>query len=165
MTSESTFAIDLPLPPVSNQAHPLFTRVATMPHAAWVDLENCERTVAQAGICVLLVAGDPVRYAEGLDVAVVLPELRQHFSASYPQFFMGMVTAADEDAIAKKYGATRRPSMIFFRDGQYLDCLGGMLDWDDYLVQLPTLLAAVPKRAPSIGIAVVNGDSKDSSCH
>ena len=45
--------------------------------ARWVDEGTVDDWAAEGGDRVLLLAGDPVQFPEGLDVAVVLPELRR----------------------------------------------------------------------------------------
>jgi hydrogenase-1 operon protein HyaF len=85
---------------------------------------------AGGGDRVVLLAGDPVRFPEGQDVAAVLPELMKAF----PQRFVVVVVPRDnEDAVARRYGSQRWPTLLFFRDGQYVTALAGMQDWDVYL--------------------------------
>lgn len=113
----------------------------------------------------LLFAGDPVRFPEAVDVAVVLPEL-QKVSASVGRPF-GMAVAVPEtaEALAKKYGSQRWPTLMFFRSGHYVTTLSGMHDWSDYLTLLAQALAAPTSRAPTIGIPVVGIQAQGASCH
>lgn len=141
---------------------PLIDRLVSAHGAIWLTADNVADWAAAGGDRVILLAGDPVRFPEALDVAVVLPELRQHFAQ---RFAVGVATREHEDAIAKRYGSIRWPALVFVRDGQYVTVLSGMLDWDVYVERVAEALAMPVSRAPTIGIPVRNGSASDSSCH
>lgn len=141
---------------------PLIDRLVSAHGATWLTADNVADWAAAGGDRVILLAGDPVRFPEALDVAVVLPELRQHFAQ---RFAVGVATREHEDAIAKRYGSIRWPALVFVRDGQYVTVLSGMLDWDVYVERVAEALAMPASRAPTIGIPVRNGSASDSSCH
>ncbi|MEK7884640.1 hydrogenase [Methyloversatilis sp. NSM2] len=141
---------------------PLVDRLVSAHGATWLTADNVADWAAGGGDRVILLAGDPVRFPEALDVAVVLPELRQHFAQ---RFAVGVATREHEDAIAKRYGSIRWPALVFVRDGQYVTVLSGMLDWDVYVERVAEALAMPVSRAPTIGIPVRNGSASDSSCH
>lgn len=137
-------------------APPLIARLVEQHGAHWIGTTVGADFLAAAGDCALLIAGDPVRFPEGLDVAVVLPELRRAFDG---RFRIGVAEPAAEDALARRYGAQRRPALVFLRDGGYVATISGMLDWDDYLSQVAATLALPVSRAPSVGIPVVSGNA------
>lgn len=141
---------------------PLIDRLVSAHGATWLTADNVADWAAGGGDRVILLAGDPVRFPEALDVAVVLPELRQHFAQ---RFAVGVAVREHEDAIAKRYGSIRWPALVFVRDGQYVTVLSGMLDWDVYVERVTEALAMPASRAPTIGIPVRNGSASDSSCH
>lgn len=141
--------------------HPLAERLVTTHGATPLTRETLDGFVARPGDRVMLFCGDPVRFPEGADVAVVLPELRAAFAG---RFDIGVVMPSDEDAIARRYGVQRWPSLVFLRDGQYVTVLSGMRDWDDYLRDVAQALQTLPSRAPSIGIPLVSA-STDAHCH
>lgn len=141
---------------------PLIDRLVSAHGATWLTADNVADWAAAGGDRVILLAGDPVRFPEALDVAVVLPELRQHFAQ---RFAVGVAVREHEDAIAKRYGSIRWPALVFVRDGQYVTVLSGMLDWDVYVERVAEALAMPASRAPTIGIPVRNGSASDSSCH
>lgn len=141
---------------------PLIDRLVSTHGATWLTADNVADWAAGGGDRVILLAGDPVRFPEALDVAVVLPELHQHFGQ---RFAIGVATREHEDAIAKRYGSIRWPALVFVRDGQYVTVLSGMLDWDVYVERVAEALAMPVSRAPTIGIPVRNGNASDSSCH
>jgi hydrogenase-1 operon protein HyaE len=141
-------------------AHPLMQRLVDAHGAQWVGMAGLDDWVkATPGDAVLLVAGDAVRFPEGLDVAVVLPELR---AAARSTFRIGVATSADEDAIASRFGAQRRPSLIFLRDGRYATTVAGMHDWGDYVGQVQAALAHPTGPAP-MAIQALGGPA--TSCH
>ncbi len=127
-----------------------------------VDADALETFVAAPGTRVLLLAGDPVQFPEGLDVAVVLPELRTQLAAD---FVIGVVEPTSQEAVARRYGSQRWPALVFLRDGQYVTTLAGMHDWAEYLQLVEAALAAPASRVPGIGIPVVSATSASSSCH
>ncbi|MBL8466475.1 hydrogenase [Methyloversatilis discipulorum] len=141
---------------------PLIDRLVSAHGATWLTADNVADWAAAGGDRVILLAGDPVRFPEALDVAVVLPELRQHFAQ---RFAIGVAVREHEDAIAKRYGSIRWPALVFVRDGQYVTVLSGMLDWDVYVERVTEALAMPASRAPTVGIPVRNGSASDSSCH
>ncbi|CAB3738600.1 hypothetical protein LMG22037_06246 [Paraburkholderia phenoliruptrix] len=150
-----------PLPVASGAVPPLIARLLDQFEAQWVDPASIDSWLAAEGFGVLLIAGDPVRFPESLDVAVVLPELR---AACGQQFRIGIVRAEHEEALAARFGARRRPTLVCVRDGGYLGELAGMLDWDDYVSQLTAIFERPASRPPSVGIPVVTV-SGGSGCH
>lgn len=146
------------------EAHaPLVQRLAREFGATWVDETTVAEWTAGGGDRVVLLAGDPVRFPEGVDVAAVLPELMKSFPR---RFAVAVVPRDHEDAVAKRYGSQRWPTLLFFRDGQYVTAIAGMQDWDVYLSGVAAVLAMPPSRPPTIGIPVVSQTGKsDSSCH
>lgn len=150
--------------PVASRVPPLVQQLADK--SAWVSTDTLDAFLKTPGDAVLFIWSDPVRFPETLDVAVVLPELQKHFSQGGPaRFAIGVVTGDSEDAVARRFGAQRRPSLVFVRDGQYVTTVDGMLDWDVYVDQVQQALAAPTRRAPSVGIPVVNGDAGGAACH
>lgn len=138
--------------------HPLVERLITVTRAQTIALASIEAFEAEPGAAVLYFGGDPVRFPEALDVAVVLPELRAYCGG----FRVGVVAREAEDALARRYAVQRWPSLVVVRDGGYLGTLSGMKDWDDYLRELRALLAGTPGRRPLPAIAV---HASGAACH
>lgn len=124
---------------------PLLQRLGAADGSHWVDAAGLEAFLARGGEQVLFFQGDPVRFPEVLDVAVVLPELRRHFDQ---RFEIGCVVRADERALAGRYGVVHWPSLVFLRDGRWVDTVHGMLDWDVYLRRLAQVFAKPASRPP-----------------
>ncbi len=145
------------------EAHaPLVQRLARDFGATWVDETSVADWTAGGGDRVVLLAGDPVRFPEGVDVAAVLPELMKTFPK---RFTVAVVPRDNEDAVAKRYGSQRWPTLLFFRDGQYVTAIAGMQDWDVYLSGVAAALTMPPSRPPTIGIPVVSQTGGSSGCH
>jgi hydrogenase-1 operon protein HyaE len=151
--------------PSNDPAAQLVMRLAREFGAAWVDETTVADWSAGGGDRVVLLAGDAVRFPEGQDVAAVLPELMKSFPK---RFQIAVVPRDNEDAVAKRYGSQRWPTLLFFRDGQYVTAIAGMQDWDVYLKAVAAALAMPPSRPPTIGIPVVSQNTtkaSDSGCH
>jgi hydrogenase-1 operon protein HyaE len=150
-------------PSDTTQVHaPLVQRLVREGAAVWVDESSVADWIAGGGDRVVLLAGDPVRFPEGVDVAAVLPELMKAFAQ---RFVVAVVPRESEDAVARRYGSQRWPTLLFFRDGQYVTAIAGMQDWDVYLSGVAAALAMPPSRPPTIGIPVVGQTAAGSSCH
>ena len=142
---------------------PLVQRLAREFGATWVDEQTVAGWTAGGGDRVVLLAGDPVRFPEGVDVAAVLPELMKAFPK---RFAVAVVPQGSEDAVARRYGSQRWPTLLFFRDGQYVTAIAGMQDWDVYVSGVAAALAMPPSRPPTIGIPIVSQTGgAGSSCH
>lgn len=142
--------------------HPLVQRLIDASGACAVDPAALDEWLARPGDHVLLFGGDPVRFPEALDVAVVLPELRAAFG---DRFDIGVVPREHEDALARRFGVQRWPSLVFLRAGGYLATVSGMRDWTDYLADIAHALEQPVGRAPSVGIPVVGAGAPASACH
>lgn len=164
MTADTESRLSLPVqaPRTPADTSPLVARLAEVCGASWVDADSIDAWAAQGGDRVVLLAGDAVRFPEGQDVAVVLPELRRSLGA---RFAVGIVQRAHEDALARRFGSQRWPTLLFLRDGQYVTALPGMHDWEDFLHKTEAALAAPVSRPPSIGIPLVSAASSDGGCH
>lgn len=166
-TTETTPTTGQPYPlpaPDTNPAPPQVMRLVSEQGADWVDASTVAAWSAGGGDRVVLLAGDAVRFPEGQDVAAVLPELLKSFPG---RLRLAVVPRDEEDAVARRYGSQRWPTLLFFRDGQYVTAIAGMQDWDVYLKAVAAALAMPPSRAPTVGIPVVSqtGGGSDSACH
>lgn len=113
---------------------PLVQRLVDQFAASWVGLDNIDAWLSRPGEALLLLCGDPVRYPESLDVAVVLPELCQVLALRHGcRLRIGVGRRADEEALAERFALRRWPSIIWLRDGGFVTQIDGMRDWDVYL--------------------------------
>jgi hydrogenase-1 operon protein HyaE len=141
---------------------PLVARLVTQHGARWATATTLDTLLALPGDQVLFFHGDPVRFPEVLDVAVVLPELQR---AAPRPFAIAVISRADEDTLARRYASTRWPALVFLRDGQYVGVIAGMHDWTDYVAQVAQMLSQPTRRVPGIGIPLVSGTPAASGCH
>lgn len=153
--------VQLPVQAPKVPTSALVARLAEQFGATWVDVQSIDAWAAEGGLRVVLFAGDPVQFPEGQDVAVVLPELRR----SLPDlpFSIGVVKRELEDALARRYGSQRWPTLLVLRDGQYVTTLSGMHDWDVFLPRMRQALTAPASRAPIPVMAA--GGAAPSACH
>jgi hydrogenase-1 operon protein HyaE len=99
-------------------------------------------------VAVLLSAGDPVRWPEATDVAVVLPELIEAFAGR----LRGAVIARDAEVeLGKRFGVRVQPSLILCSGSETLGLIGKIQDWSVYVERISTLI----DRPRSNGAAVV----------
>lgn len=151
--------LETPAPHTLVTTPPLLQRLIDQFDALWVHESTDLSAIIpahQQHDCVLLIAGDPVRFPESLDVAVVLPELQRYFSS---RFQILVAERNSEDILAKRFAVTRRPALVFLRHGQYVTSIAGMLDWEDYLREVQHALDSPVSRIPGIGIPLVAADS------
>lgn len=137
---------------------PVIRRLVDELGAQLVDETTLDAFLERPGEQLLFLSGDPVQFPEGLDVAVVLPELR---AAVSKPFGIGVVARASQEAIARRYGNQRWPALVFLRDGRYVTTLAGMHDWTDYVARVEAALA-MPVTRPPIALT---GAASTPSCH
>jgi hydrogenase-1 operon protein HyaE len=157
--SETLVKLPVQAPKAEVGTSPLIVRLVNEFGATWVDETNIAAWSAEGGDRVVLFAGDPVQFPQGMDVAVVLPELQKALSNC---FQIGVVERDKEVALARRYGSQRWPTLLFLRDGKYVTTLSGMHDWEDFLREMQQALAMPTSRAP---IAVMGTAGSDAACH
>ena len=160
MSTDTVVKLPVQAPKVVTSA--LVERLADQFGASWVDETSIDAWAAQGGDRVVLFAGDPVQFPEGLDVAVVLPEIQRTLGR---RFEIGVVPRDREDKLARRYGSQRWPTLLFLRDGQYVTTVSGMHDWEVFVERVTQALAMPVSRAPTIGIPVVSANGGGASCH
>lgn len=114
--------------------------------------ENYETFIQEHETVVLFFTENPSRFPESLDVAVVLPELAKAFEG---QFTPAVIDTSYEKQLQKKFDFKVWPALVFLRNGKYLGTLTRILDWADYMEEIPKILDATPSRNPGLGIPVV----------
>lgn len=123
----------------------IFDTLLALPGAGRVDAAGVEAFVGGAPHCVLFITGDTVQRPEAADVGVVLREVLKGLPAAHG-IRVGIVARAEEGAVMKKYGVVVLPALVLLRDGQVVDILARMRDWDVYARAFAKLAApdAVP---------------------
>lgn len=120
--------------------HPLFERLITQGYPR-LDASNFEAQVRAQAFSVLLLSEDPSRFPESLDVAVILPELVKAF----PQLSPALIERSFERTLQERYGFSVWPALVFLKAGRYLGTLSRVLNWQEYLEQIPQILAREPQ--------------------
>jgi hydrogenase-1 operon protein HyaE len=133
-------------------SHPLIERLTTDHGIPEVGLDEHETFIGQPGLTVLFFAGDPKRYKETTDVAVVLPELLKAFDG---QLRAALVQKDAEIELQKHYGFRQWPTLVFLRDGGYLGAISRVRNWSEYLEEIDELSRAETRRPPGFSIPVV----------
>jgi len=87
---------------------------------------------------VLFFPGDAERLVESNDVAVILPEI---LKALRGKLTPALVAKASERNLQRRFRFNAFPSLVFMRRGGYLGVLSRVLDWSDYLAEIPAMLA------------------------
>jgi len=145
-------ALSQPTPvdaPATN-LHPLLQQLVTRHGFTPLDADTVD-DFAGEGHALLVFTEDPVRYKETLDLAVIAPEIARAFAG---RLRTGVFLPAVSRKAAARYGFARWPALVVLKDGEYVGAIDGLRNWDEYLVDMQQLLAAAPRRAPSVGIAV-----------
>lgn len=106
-----------------------------------VDATTVDRFLADAeeagAVAVLLSAGNPARFPEAIDVAVVLPELIDVFQGR----LRGALIARDaESELGQRFGVRVQPTLIFVRKGETLGLIAKIQDWSIYLDRISKLI-------------------------
>ena len=122
--------------------HPLIQRLHDEFGYPELTVAGHDEFVAPDEIGVLFFAGDPKRYKETTDVAVVLPELVAAFGG---RLRAAIVAKEDEIALQKKYGFRAWPSLVFVKSGGYLGTVSRMKNWSEYLEEISELCTAQPR--------------------
>ncbi len=134
-------------------SHPLIERLTSEYGVPVIGLDDHETFISTPGMTVLFFAGDPKRYRETTDVAVVLPELLAAFDN---KLRAGLVSRDAEIELQKHYGFRQWPSLVFLRDGGYLGVISRIKNWSEYLDEIQELSQAETRRPPGFSIPVVS---------
>ena len=117
----------------------LFEKLLTRPGFTKLVANNLEEERQKSGHLMLFCTGDPQQRPESQDLAVILPELYQAFSA---RFRVGIVTSDIEDTVQQCYGIEQWPSLVLLRDGEFVGNIPRLRDWSEYLQEISLLLDA-----------------------
>ena len=118
-----------------------------------VTTDNLEGFLQRETTQVLFFSGDPKRYPEANDVAVILPELVRAFPARFKPV---VVDRSVEEVLKHRYDIHVWPSLVFLRDGRFLGKISKVRDWSEYMQRIPEILNAEPRHNPGVGIPLVN---------
>jgi len=117
-----------------------------------VGLPGVDAWLADQEHSLLFFAGDPARYPETDDVAVILPELLKRFEG---RIAAALVDSAAETELQARFRFDAWPALVLLRRGAYLGAITRIRSWAEYLAELEALLAAEPKPSPGFKIPLV----------
>ena len=130
--------------------HPLIERLTREYGYPELTADSLQPFLEQSGHSLLLLAGDPGKYPEALDLAVILPELVKAFDG----IAAAVVAPAAEEEMQARFGFTAWPTLVLMRGEGYLGALSRTRDWSVYLAEIEALLSAPTRRPPSVGVSV-----------
>lgn len=134
-------------------SHPLIQQLFDQYHYPQVTQVSHDEFIQRPGVNVLFFAGDPKRYRDTTDVAVVLPELDKAFAG---QLHPGVVAPDAERELQLHYGFSAWPALVFMRDGEYLGAITGIQNWSEYLQQIDALMVAKAQPLHTVKVPVVS---------
>lgn len=112
-------------------------RLLQMPGISALGQDDVDGFTAH-GLTALFFTGNPSRYPEIDDLAVVLPELMKEFSG---QFRVGVIDPDAEKKLAVRLKISIRPTLLFLRDGTAVLSLPRMRDWSVYMEEISKILS------------------------
>ncbi|ABQ34192.1 MAG: hydrogenase accessory protein [Bradyrhizobium sp.] len=103
-------------------------------------------------VAVLLSAGDPARFPEALDVAIVLPELITAFQGR----LRGALIAREAEAeLGARFGVRVQPSLILCRGTEPIGLIAKIQDWSVYVDRISRLIDRPVGAAATVVASIV----------
>jgi hydrogenase-1 operon protein HyaE len=127
--------------------YPLIERLTEDLCYPQASVENLAELIAHHEILVLFFAGNPDRFPESLDVAVILPELINSYKG---RLTAATVAIGDEEKLRDKYHFNQWPSLVFLRRGVHIGTISKVKDWSEYLSQINQFLETPEASTESI---------------
>lgn len=103
-------------------------------------------------VAVLLSAGDPNRFPEAIDVAVVLPELIDAFQG---RLLGAVIARSDEAALGQRFGVRVQPTLIFVAKGETLGLIAKIQDWSVYIDRITKLIDRPRGHSAAVAVTIV----------
>lgn len=116
---------------------PLIDALTTRHGFATVDDDTVDGFLKAHAQSVLFFPGDAERLVESNDVAVILPEIVKVFGA---RLAPALVAKSAERSLQRRFRFNAFPSLVFMRGEGYLGVLSRVLDWSDYMSEIPSIL-------------------------
>jgi hydrogenase-1 operon protein HyaE len=116
----------------------LIETLAAHPASEVVRKGTLKEFLARHPRALLFFTGDVAQRPEGLDVAIVARELLRQYQG---RLALGLVDRRDETALMAKAGVVVLPALAFVADGQTVEVVARMRDWDAYAQAADRLFA------------------------
>jgi hydrogenase-1 operon protein HyaE len=123
---------------------PLIEALVSRHGFATVDEATVDAFLAAHEHSVLFFPGDAERLVESHDVAVILPEILKVYRSLAP----ALVAPAAERVLQRRFRFNAFPSIVLMRRAGYLGVLSRVLDWSEYLAEIPAILAREASEPP-----------------
>lgn len=121
-----------------------------------VDASTVDRFLGEAdaadAIAVLLSAGDPARFPEAIDVAVVLPELIDAFQR---RLRGAVIARGAESELGQRFGVRVQPTLIFVARGETLGLIAKIQDWSIYIDRITKLIDRPRARSAAVVTTII----------
>jgi hydrogenase-1 operon protein HyaE len=117
---------------------PLIEALVSRHGFAVVDEDSLDAFLAANAHSVLFFPGDAERLVESNDVAVILPEILKVYGGKLAP---ALVAKASERQLQRRFRFNAFPSIVFMRGTGYLGVLSRVLDWSEYMAEIPAMLA------------------------
>lgn len=116
-----------------------------------LNADNLDDFLKSSGEVVLFFTENARKFPETNDVAMILPELVKAFRG---RFSAAVIALADQRRLQMRYGFREWPTLVFLRGGEYLGAISRVQDWDVYLAETRSILAAGPSTPPEFELPV-----------
>lgn len=128
--------------------HPLIQRLTDEFHyPVLADLSAVDAFVKEPGVAAIFFPGDPSKFKDTTDVAVVFPEVMNTFNG---RMRPAVVTDPETDkALYARWQFGKWPALVFLKDGEVAEIIIGIKDWGEYLHRVSSLLSASPAQQVS----------------
>ena len=123
----------------------LIQQLITTNHYPLLTENDVEDFIKQHHYSVLFFCNDAKLFPESLDVAVIFPELIATFNN---QIKPAIISRDDEMKIQRKYGFRTWPSLVFFKEGDYIGTISKVRNWDEYINEIQALMLSRSKVPP-----------------
>ncbi len=117
---------------------PLIEALVSRHGFAVVDEDSLDAFLAANEHSLLFFPGDAERLVETNDVAVILPEILKVYGKKLTP---ALVAKTSERQLQRRFRFNAFPSVVFMRGNGYLGVLSRVLDWSEYLAEVPAMLA------------------------
>lgn len=107
---------------------------------------------AAGAVAVLLSAGDPARFPEATDVAVVLPELIDAFQG---RLRGAVIAPAAEAELGRRFGVRVQPTLILHAKGETLGLIAKIQDWPVYIDRISRLIDRPRSGTASVAATII----------
>jgi hydrogenase-1 operon protein HyaE len=124
---------------------PLIEALTTRHGFTVVDEVSLDGFLAANEHAVLFFPGDAERLVESDDVAVILPEILKVYGKKLAP---ALIAKSSERALQRRFRFNAFPSLVFMRGTGYLGVLSRVLDWSDYMSEIPAILAREATEPP-----------------